>query len=288
MNGRGLLERCGQRPRRERRRGLDLVQRTATSGSGTFSRTGPALSMSSVMPSVGPPGTSPAARIASIAASSSISKNSAAFAGSIRRTISRHIHSSERDSPTGSIAGLLELEERVQRRGREVGLLVPRRGRQHDVGPLHGLGHLVVHDDHEVQARQRLVQPVDVHRLHEHVGERAEEAVPALLRVGHVRVHRLGPAADEVDRTGPRGPSSRPGSTTARCPRGPCTGRRRRRSRRRTGRCCPVSAASSANARPVRSPWYQWFEPPPMRMAAGFARRVRARDLDDRPPGPRR
>ena len=32
----------------------------------------------------------------------------------------------------------------------------------------------------------------------------------------------------------------------------------------------PVSAASSAKARPVRSPWYQWLEPPPIRIAAGF------------------
>ena len=181
-------------------RGLGSASGTGCPGPGRSSRTGPALSMSSVMPSVGPPGTSPALRIASIAASSSISKNSAALAGSIRRTISRHIQSSERDSPTGSIAACWSW------RNGWSGVAVRSVFSYQVVAGRTTSAHFTVSviwwstTTIEVQPGQRLVQPVHVHRLDEHVGEGADQAVPALLRVGHVRVHRVGLAAHEVDR----------------------------------------------------------------------------------------
>ena len=94
---------------------------------------------------------------------------------------------------------LLDLQVRVQRRRREVALLVPGGGRQHDVGPLRRVGHLVVDHHDQLAAVERLVQPVHVHRLQEHVGEGADERLEPVLGIRDRLVHRLGAAAHEVD-----------------------------------------------------------------------------------------
>ena len=88
----------------------------------------------------------------------------------------------------------------MERRGREIPLLVPGGGRQHDVGPLGRLGHLVVDVDDELHLRQALVDLIDVRRLQQEVAEREEQSLEPVLGIRDGGVHRLGGAGHPVDR----------------------------------------------------------------------------------------
>ena len=115
-----------------------------------------------------------------MAASSSISKHSAARSGAIRRTISRHIQSSERDSPTGSMAACWSCRNGWS--GVAVRSVFSYQVVAGRTTSAQRTVSVIWWSTTTMRSRpaQRLVEPVDVHRLDEHVGEGADEAVPAV------------------------------------------------------------------------------------------------------------
>src|SRR5512143_1035777 len=242
--------------------------RNGTSGSGTLSRTGPALSWSSVMPSVGPPGPPPAARIAWIAASSSIA-NAGALSGAMRLTSSRQIQTSDRASPTGSTAGCWSW-----RKGWS-GVAVRSVFSYQVVAGSTMSAHSTVWVRWWSTATTRS-QPASVScsrftsiawtNRFANVQTRAWKpsfgygTAGFIVSVGPRTKYTLGTTCAFVS------PTCHHGAVTTRTLYWPTYTENPPPDRP----MFPVRAARSASARPVRSPWNQWLEPPPMRMAAGL------------------